>query len=402
MKLISKAISVLALLSTLIGCTGEDEDVFAQVDCLSDLQGSRYQLLDQALSAGELYIEFGNDNFVTFSIDGDSALSGRLECSAEEIVIISEALQSESLNVRVELLNQGDEILVIVDDVSENSIEEHRMDRMGACTSEYSPVCARDYAEADSGNCGGPDCESFVYRTFGNHCEAVASHAAISFNGECGDLEGTKGYVSANIDDQDRSCTSIYDPVCAVNLDEQPPAYRTYSNSCEAGINSIIVSEERCGRSLENVIYQFDDSQVQQAPEEPQEQTSAHSQTLSENQAKWQQYASGDYAYTFSLGCFCAYRGPALVVYAGGELSSIVGIDGTPVPVYAASQFSQSAKIENLFQELARAYEDGAEVINVIYHPQYGYPESLYIDWSSQLADDETQYSITDFELKAI
>ncbi len=55
------------------------------------------------------------------------------------------------------------------------------------CTMQYDPVCAK---QETSIVCITAPCPTHIYQTFGNACVAGLEKAAISFNDECGTLEG--------------------------------------------------------------------------------------------------------------------------------------------------------------------------------------------------------------------
>ena len=117
-----------------------------------------------------------------------------------------------------------------------------------ACTKEYNPVCG---AVSITEPCNTIPCPAVVHKTFGNECEARAAKAHIVQTGECGKLEGTP------VTQVEGACMAVFDPVCAkdegniVCVTEPCPThqYKTFGNSCEAGLAfASVVFDKECGK----------------------------------------------------------------------------------------------------------------------------------------------------------
>lgn len=117
-----------------------------------------------------------------------------------------------------------------------------------ACTREYKPVCA---AATITEPCDTIPCPAVVHKTFGNECEARAAKAHIVQSGECGKLEG------APVTQVEGACMAVFDPVCAkdeggiVCVTEPCPThqYKTFGNSCEAGLAfASVIFDDACGK----------------------------------------------------------------------------------------------------------------------------------------------------------
>jgi len=122
-----------------------------------------------------------------------------------------------------------------------------------ACTKEYNPVCA---AETVNEPCTTLPCPAVRHTTFGNPCMARAAKAPVIHEGECGKLEGTP------VTNLEGACPAVHGPVCG--KDEGQIAcitapcpthqYKTFGNSCEAGLAlAAVVKDEECGK-LEGVV----------------------------------------------------------------------------------------------------------------------------------------------------
>lgn len=115
----------------------------------------------------------------------------------------------------------------------------------------------------------------------------------------------------------------------------------------------------------------------------------------------WQDAQSGNYRYSFQKYCDC-YRGepPTTVVTVGdGQIRDVFHLHSDSdrqVPAREGS-FDLYWTVEDLFAKLETAYSRNATV-RVEYHPNLGYPVSLYIDYDPAFAGDETDLRLREFE----
>ncbi len=128
---------------------------------------------------------------------------------------------------------------------------------------------------------------------------------------------------------------------------------------------------------------------------------SAGGSEFTQNQTKWQNANFTHYRFQLSVGCFCAFRDkmPITVEVQNGQVASMTYADGTSVDAseQANMGFDQYATIDALFQYTAQRMKDAAEV-TVTYDSTYGYPTTIYIDGSKQIADDELSLSVSGLE----
>ncbi|MGV6808887.1 MAG: DUF6174 domain-containing protein [bacterium] len=121
-------------------------------------------------------------------------------------------------------------------------------------------------------------------------------------------------------------------------------------------------------------------------------------QALNENRAKWENadFALYDYQLQRSAFTLPEFLRPIQVnVNTGnGEVSSTFADDGQPVP--DDYPFANTT-IDDVFDLIADAIENGADNVNVTYDEQFGYPTSVAIDYSEQIADEELFLSISNF-----
>jgi len=117
---------------------------------------------------------------------------------------------------------------------------------------------------------------------------------------------------------------------------------------------------------------------------------------LEQARTRWAERGPSNYSVVVSRSCFCAppSTDPVTVTVTDGLIASRVYVaSGDTVPASIASVFPD---IEQLFDIIQDAIAQGARV-NATYHPDFGYPESAFIDYDSNAADDEVGYSLTGF-----
>ncbi|WP_412062358.1 DUF6174 domain-containing protein [Rubrivirga sp. IMCC45206] len=110
--------------------------------------------------------------------------------------------------------------------------------------------------------------------------------------------------------------------------------------------------------------------------------------------AKWEAADLGAYTMTLRRMCFCPtpdYTGPFAVTVRDGEVAS-VRLDGATVPA------ERGMSVEDLFELLEDAYDREAEVVEVSFDPDLGYPTAINIDYSSMMADEEIGYGVSDLK----
>ncbi len=108
--------------------------------------------------------------------------------------------------------------------------------------------------------------------------------------------------------------------------------------------------------------------------------------------ARWSEAGLDAYRMTLQRICFCPmpdYTGPFDVVVRNGAIETVT-LEGAAVDV------ERGETVEALFDLIAEAYAQGAESIAVEYDAEWGYPTSVGIDYSTQMADEEIAYRVSD------
>ncbi len=109
---------------------------------------------------------------------------------------------------------------------------------------------------------------------------------------------------------------------------------------------------------------------------------------LSLNRARWAQLGIVDYGYRLAVRCFCAVHPSDVVVEVRN--GAIVAVQdqqsGEPLD---PSRFGAYYTIEGLFDAAEQAIADGADRVDVLFHPELYYPVMIDIDRITNAIDDE-------------
>ena len=118
--------------------------------------------------------------------------------------------------------------------------------------------------------------------------------------------------------------------------------------------------------------------------------------SLDENMAKWQQAGLMDYQYTYHISCLCPPNQSVITVRAGVITEAYYVDSGAAL---TPEQIANLPGINGLFDIIQSAIDRNVPVLDVTYNAAYGYPETIYIDYYSQIIDDEIYHVVTNFQL---
>ena len=115
--------------------------------------------------------------------------------------------------------------------------------------------------------------------------------------------------------------------------------------------------------------------------------------TLDKQQHLWESNGIDSYRFTQSISCFCSeeYREPKEVVVRDGVIVSLAGV--TYDAELQQSILTVAARFDYIRKSLARE----PEIFSVEYDAVYGFPSRFYFDFSLMIADEEVDYTFTDF-----
>ena len=110
-----------------------------------------------------------------------------------------------------------------------------------------------------------------------------------------------------------------------------------------------------------------------------------------ENRDRWLEEGYASYTYRVDRSCFCFNAGLADIEVNRGTIVAVTRVDdGSAV---AAEFFEIYDTVEDLFDTIENAIEGNAERLEVTYDPDLGFPTSIVLDYSSNVADDEFTFT---------
>ena len=120
---------------------------------------------------------------------------------------------------------------------------------------------------------------------------------------------------------------------------------------------------------------------------------------LAEARALWEANKPADYQYVIQISCFCPeeYTQPVNVQVQNGYYFSAEGELSV-----SETYIAQYGSVEAIFDVIDKAYQDGADEVNVEYDPNFGVPLRFSIDPMKDALDDQMSAEITDFRISAV
>ena len=128
----------------------------------------------------------------------------------------------------------------------------------------------------------------------------------------------------------------------------------------------------------------------------------AQQQQLNLNQDKWDFFIgspNAGYEMEFQRVCFCMpeYLGPfQVVVNSTGDVVSATYLEGSEYPGVPVSDLEDMnlITVQDAFDEIQRALDEGAADLDVTYDAGAGYPGEVSIDWDEMIADEEIYFTM--------
>jgi hypothetical protein len=120
---------------------------------------------------------------------------------------------------------------------------------------------------------------------------------------------------------------------------------------------------------------------------------------LARNRQRWVSAGIHSYEFDFRRSCFCVPESieKVHIVVRNDVVTSVLrSRDGQP----ASTAVGAWPRVDELFEDVQRRLEQGAERLEVSYDPTYGYPRSIVADVILMAADDE--YSLTAENLRRL
>ncbi len=113
------------------------------------------------------------------------------------------------------------------------------------------------------------------------------------------------------------------------------------------------------------------------------------------NLRRWESRGPSKYTFDFHrFGCECPpdFTIPLRITVEDREIQTVVNLR---TGVLSAAETHQAMTVDELFLRIARALEQGAVHLSVVYDDELGYPTSISIDHDRKIADDEISYSVS-------
>ena len=113
---------------------------------------------------------------------------------------------------------------------------------------------------------------------------------------------------------------------------------------------------------------------------------------------RWRAYNIQNYEIHQVWGCFCAPPHEWTAIIRNDKVVDVIvkPIEGTNPAEMHTRALELAWTVEEAFEQIRSipggrglGNGPGPEVLRVTYHPRFGYPESVYIDWHRGIADDE-------------
>ena len=122
------------------------------------------------------------------------------------------------------------------------------------------------------------------------------------------------------------------------------------------------------------------------------------SDELREARALWQEQGITSYQFELRYGCFCPPEvvRPVTITVINGVMTSMVYADsGTAAP---PGLHSGRQTFEQIFAQVDTTISQKPVSLTVQYDPMRGFPATIVVDHSRQMADDEWQLRVSAFQ----
>src|SRR5687767_141263 len=115
------------------------------------------------------------------------------------------------------------------------------------------------------------------------------------------------------------------------------------------------------------------------------------------NAVRWQQQGIDDYRYVLTAGCECLpeWVRPTEVLVRDGETIALRYVNNYDPNVW--SRFRELDSVAKLFDFVEDAYDRDAARVEVEYHPEFGVPTQITVDYDVGIADDEISITVREF-----
>lgn len=114
---------------------------------------------------------------------------------------------------------------------------------------------------------------------------------------------------------------------------------------------------------------------------------------------RWERHGASDYSFVLDRYCECLVTGPVRLRVVADDVVGAEALPGSSAPPGSQPDPAQFPTIDELFAQLRAAAEAGPVRFEVEYDRELGYPRSVDVDVSAQIADEELSYEVRDVML---
>jgi hypothetical protein len=110
----------------------------------------------------------------------------------------------------------------------------------------------------------------------------------------------------------------------------------------------------------------------------------------------WNEKKIENYSFSFKRVCYCTleYVGPNQIVVKNGKIFTVNG-----APYNKEERYGVMYTIPELLQVIKANIDRKPVKQTLNFNPTYGYPTSVFFDFSEMIADEEIGYEITNFKV---
>jgi hypothetical protein len=110
----------------------------------------------------------------------------------------------------------------------------------------------------------------------------------------------------------------------------------------------------------------------------------------------WNEKKIENYSFSFKRVCYCTleYVGPNQIVVINGKIFTVNG-----APYNKEERYGVMYTIPELLQVIKANIDRKPVKQTLNFNPTYGYPTSVFFDFSEMIADEEIGYEITNFKV---
>jgi hypothetical protein len=122
---------------------------------------------------------------------------------------------------------------------------------------------------------------------------------------------------------------------------------------------------------------------------------SGDNEDLSRNRAIWNKMNINNYEFTLRMNCYCPVEiaGPHVIKVVADTIESVNNL------AYDPSTMGYLMTIDELFTFIETGVARNPYKKSLDFNSTYGYPQSVFFDFSKAIVDEEIGYQVSDFKV---